>query len=357
MKVPRKAPGFTLIELLIVIAIIALLIAILLPALGEARRAARTTLCATNLQQFGVATQSYAADFQDRIWTFTWNKGTIGIQGAVHRPDIQMHDPWAHTDMWSTTITDNIAWAARQAVWIMRHRGDRTPTDLQIIPGWGPHFYYSHLVLNDYLAQRLPEPMVVCPEDRIRKLWASDPRAFDADQHPSSLMPDGGASNARKRWPYSSSYVPTVSAWDRSNPQYWIYQFQHGSFGHGGANSRFGDRILSDVASPADKVHQGDMNQRHFGRRQTPWVRPDHRQPLQFFDGSVVIRSNLDGNKGWRRSAPSSFGLEGVEWLHYLPQNFEPKPEAWGWGYHRYTAGGLRGYDFGGRELQNARSQ
>ncbi len=83
-----KPRGFTLIELLVVIAIIAVLIALLLPAVQQAREAARRTTCKNNLMQISLAIQNYEMAFE------VLPAGVFNQTGPINNEPVGYHMGW-----------------------------------------------------------------------------------------------------------------------------------------------------------------------------------------------------------------------------------------------------------------------
>ena len=163
MRKMKRKSGFTLIELLVVIAIIAILIALLLPAVQQAREAARRTQCKNNLKQLGIALHNYH-DVHKKFCighggtTGTWDTSNRGnLSGLVTlAPFMDQGRLWEDvTEGRSRKSTaafprqGNAPWRAEFSPWSTKVPGLQCPSDLEIQGPLGTNNY--RFCLGNYL--------------------------------------------------------------------------------------------------------------------------------------------------------------------------------------------------------------
>ena len=139
---PLKHRGFTLIELLVVIAIIAILIALLLPAVQQAREAARRSQCKNNMKQLGLALHNYHETFS----VFPFSAANPGRQNVT---GLAMLLPYFDQAPLYNTLNFN----APMSKW--NHNGDPGYTTLTLTSASDTNVAAGHRKLT----------MLLCPSD------------------------------------------------------------------------------------------------------------------------------------------------------------------------------------------------
>ncbi len=338
-----KIAAFTLIELLVVIAVIALLVSILLPALAAARRAARQGVCLAQMQQLGRAHASYSGDFRGFIAAFNGYEGQPVFPGSP-----------------SPLYTD----CTKQALDILAPHAPTNPNGTPQILTFvsNPAFVFeqfSHFVLVDYIGEKLPAPITICPEDKPRLTWSRNPRTIKSEPTRPSIAPH----QANIAWyPFSASYqlMPAAVGQYPQSQEPSVHPNKHGgpSYRQGKTQSEYtifpmshlGGRKIHEVSYPSMKVAVADSQQRHTGKRDLFYAYPDAQLPLLFWDGSVSTRRTGDANKG---TTPTKNG----PLFDYLPDPAWESPTLSGGPrdtvepYYKWTSGHLTGIDFGGEEI------
>ena len=171
MRLHRRA--FTLIELLVVIAIIAILIALLLPAVQQAREAARRTQCKNNLKQIGLALHNYHDVF---------NRFPPGATSCIPCIAYVTDGRTGHAIYADLLPYLEQATAYNQLNWT--------------IPGYA--WYFSTLDARHEAVTRTKIPAYICPSSTTKTFWTYRPDiAGDFfDQEQAHYVPIAGSARA-----------------------------------------------------------------------------------------------------------------------------------------------------------------
>lgn len=357
----NAARAFTLIELLLVIAIIALLISILLPSLANARGAARSAVCMSNMKQQVFGLLNYSTEAKAFLPMYSWTQ-----QNQAKFSE--------YTDLQNPGTA--VQAAADQAVAIVRRNLGRTQAQQPRVTNRMLQRNFSYLPAfgGGYFSERAPEPGVVCPNEPDAIIWQRQINLPDPTVGTIFANNTFEPAAYKKFLPFWSTYQMVPNTWspERNGTQPIISQANTQS---GGLQARgnhllyaspttasFVNRRIDYVQFPAQKVWLFDLYDRHSrANKMQFYAYPDSKQPLGFFDGQVTMRETRKSNRGWDPLAPtlkpsSPTATNGTTYYRYWPLSHEPPARGnqgydMVFGYYRWTRSGLRGVDYGGGEI------
>lgn len=152
MKIFRcRRPAFTLIELLVVISIIGVLVALLLPAVQQAREAARRMSCRNNLHQIAIALHNYLDVNSKFPPSFAIEHGTVlgsnngswSIHGRI-LPHLDQRNAFGKVDLqrpWDQQLNTGVPTSRIATYLCPSERFDRMRVSGSGLPKVYPHTY------------------------------------------------------------------------------------------------------------------------------------------------------------------------------------------------------------------------
>ncbi|MCC5787018.1 MAG: hypothetical protein JJU33_09990 [Phycisphaerales bacterium] len=332
--------GFTLMELFTVAAIALPLLGIMAPAmLGKARDDAKRVQGGQNLRQISIASTTYGATYLDQIPSFSWRAPRNG-----HQPQYPGSEFDFIRDGMERAAHDGEA-AALQATEIIARRTRHAPG--QIDPDWLPHELYTPLILQDFLASRVPEAVIVHPADRQRLRWQRNNGRDFLDHALGEDQPDPDGKDWRLL--YSSSFLTVTGMYDaaqrdadaparsrlRQGRTHREFLLPSGA--------RLGGLTMSHIAFPTSKIWMHDDMDWIARNGPLHHTHPGATINTAFADGSVRSYASSELNPGWdpwrpESAEPTLYDFAPAAWDTAEPLARRP-------GLARWTREGIRGVD------------
>lgn len=213
MRLSRNRNGFSLIEVLVSVAILSILVGLLLPAVHQAREAARAAACRNNLRQIGLALHAYHHSQQMFPPCTLLSQTHPGTYGGFHSPQ---------TRMLSFLDQQSLHNAVNYSV-------GTTPLNVWgLTPEWAPSLYAGNpLNLTVYTTV---VDVFLCPSDpsdiaigsNYRGNTGLGPNYKTTAEHPDSgngIFPEAGPHVAMARVPDGLSHTVVFSERIRSSEE------------------------------------------------------------------------------------------------------------------------------------------
>ena len=256
----RWKVAFTLVELLVVIAIIGILIALLLPAVQQAREAARRSQCSNNLKQVGVALHNY----------HDVNKAFPA--GGYIADDLSKLDPGFNIWSWDTRrgsmLVRLLPFAEEQPFYDMWDFSELN-TDWQ----QGPDNVYHHQRIID---------TYVCPSDNNNELLGSGNDARTISNYAASQGPSWLSNNPGSNCSERDYYHTTFNAY-QANTNKYRFDNGHGSYPPAGPFGRQGmwHSRMSDITDGlSNTLFVGEARRDCSAHIQSGWTRSNQLNGL-----------------------------------------------------------------------------
>jgi hypothetical protein len=322
-------------ELFVVVGIVGVGLSMLMVGAGQGRKSAGLAGSLANLKKIGEVGANYAADYEDFVWAFSWQRGDTSSQYQ------DLRNPYDPADM-----------TAYQAVDILRRRYNESFPKYS--DRYGP-YWVSTLVLADYLGESLPMEWVVSPGDRVRLSWQADP------DNPPNLGDQGGAAWAKVFCGFGSSYeyMPAFFAPDEKvGGANTISQYESNHGLTWAPNDMVnGSRRVAEILFPGQKVQMAERASFFFGPKPVFYMLPPARVPVLMADGSASPRTTGQANASFQPNRVDD--PVRVSTTDYVPNPVFEVPTLSGGSrdndietYYKWTRRGLRGIDFAGERAE-----